>query len=127
MNQVNIIQKNEFQELTHQVFGIIADNIGKSLGPLGASATILDGMMTDATKDGFSIFNKYRFHNRYKKMIYNLIKTPCTRLNNTVGDGTTTAIVFAKYLFQLYQLRKNNIETFYRLPRTFVQTWSQVF
>ena len=125
-NHVNIIPKDPFQILTQETFGVIASNIGKSLGPLGAHATILDGMMIEATKDGYSIFKKYRFHNRYKKMIYNLIKAPCQRLNNTVGDGTTTAIVFANYLFKQYKAKRNGMETLYRLPRQFNQTWDAV-
>ena len=98
--QSNIIPKEEFESLVQETFGIIADNITKSLGPLGSSATILDGMMTEATKDGYSILMKYCFHNRYKKMIYNLIKAPCTRMNNTVGDGTTTATVLAQAMIK---------------------------
>ena len=125
-HHVNIIQKDKFQELTYEVFNVIASNIGKSLGPLGAPATILDGMMTEATKDGYSIFKKYRFHNRYKKMIYNLIKSPCQRLNNTVGDGTTTAIVFAHNLFREYTSKRGAVESFYRLPRQFTQAWDEV-
>ena len=58
-------------------------------------------------------------------MVYNLINTPCTRLNNTVGDGTTTAIVFTSHLFDQYNRRKNSLETLYRLPRTFNQTWDE--
>lgn len=125
-NHCNIIPQKEFEELIHEVFNVISENISKSLGPLGSSATILDGMMTEATKDGFSIFKSYRFHNRYKKMIYNLIKAPCTRLNNTVGDGTTTAIVFASCLYNKYNHNKNFIKSTYRLPRTFIQVWDKV-
>lgn len=122
----NLIPQEEFEGLITEVFGVISDNLKKSLGPLGSSATILDGMTTEATKDGYSILSKYRFHNRYKKMIYNLIKTPCTTMNNTVGDGTTTAIVLANAIFERYQNRKNEIFTMYRLPRHFIQTWDSV-
>lgn len=122
----NLIPQEEFEGLITEVFGVISDNLKKSLGPLGSSATILDGMMTEATKDGYSILSKYRFHNRYKKMIYNLIKTPCTTMNNTVGDGTTTAIVLANAIFERYQSKKNALYTMYRLPRQFVQTWDKV-
>lgn len=125
-HQCNLIPQEEFEDLIKEVFGVIADNMKKSLGPLGSSATILDGMMTEATKDGYSILNKYRFHNRYKKMIYNLIKTPCTTMNNTVGDGTTTAIVLANAIFERYQNRKDALYTMYRLPRQLVQTWDSV-
>lgn len=116
-NQSNIIPQDEFEEIVHEVFNIISENLCKSLGPLGSSATIIEGMMIDATKDGYSIMDKYRFHNRYKKMIYNLIKAPCTRMNNTVGDGTTTAIALTNAFYNRYMMRKGAIETLYRLPR----------
>lgn len=125
-NQCNIIPKEEFEGLVQETFNIIATNLSKSLGPLGSSATILDGMMTEATKDGYSILMKYCFHNRYKRMIYNLIKAPCTRMNNTVGDGTTTAIALTNALFNHYQKEKGSLETLYRLPRQFNQMWDSV-
>lgn len=125
-NHVNIIPQEEFENLVKQVFNVIATNITKSLGPLGSSATILDGMMTEATKDGYSILMKYCFTNRYKKMIYNLICAPCTRMNNTVGDGTTTAIALTNAIFSAYEANKNIINSLYRLPRQFTQAWDDV-
>lgn len=122
----NIIPKEEFENLTLEVFNTIASNLGLSLGPLGSSATILDGMMTEATKDGYSILKKYRFHNRYKRMIYNLIVAPCTRLNNTVGDATTTVICLTNALFARYQAQKDALNTLYRLPRHLVKAWDEV-
>ena len=64
----NIIPQEEFEELIHEVFNVISENLCKSLGPLGSSATILDGMMTDATKDGYSILLKYRL--MYHKILH---------------------------------------------------------
>ena len=122
-NQVNIIPKESYEGLVYSVFNVIAENMAKSLGPLGSSTIIMDGMLTEATKDGFAIFKNIRFHNRYKKMIYNLIKAPCTKLNNTVGDGTTTSIVFASNLFNIYKSKKGSISTLYRLPRQFTKEW----
>lgn len=131
-NHCNIIPQEEFEGLISEVFGVISDNISKSLGPLGSSATILDGMMTEATKDGHAILMKYRFHNRYKRMIYNLIKAPCIRMNNTVGDGTTTSIVLTNALFKQYNGTAGNpghkaaFSTLYRLPRQFTKAWDEV-
>lgn len=125
-NQVNIIPQEEFEGLINEVFGVISSNLVKSLGPLGSSATILDGMLTEATKDGYSILMKYRFHNRYKKMIYNLIKAPCIRMNNIVGDGTSTSIALTNAIFNRYQDKKGILETMYRLPRQFTKAWDEV-
>lgn len=123
---INVIPKEAFENLLAETFQTISENISKSLGPLGSSATILDGMISEATKDGFSILKNYRFTNRYKRMVYNLIQAPCTRLNNTVGDGTTTAIVLTNYLFQSYKNKKNIIETLYRLPKHFLNVWDSI-
>lgn len=125
-NQVNIIPQKEFEELSREVFGVISSNLTRSLGPLGSSATILDGALTEATKDGYHILMKYRFFNRYKKMIYNLIKAPCTRMNNTVGDGTTTGIALTAAMFDRYQDAKGKLVSMYRLPRQFTKAWDEV-
>ena len=131
-NHCNIIPQEEFEGLVNEVFTVISDNISNSLGPLGSSATILDGSMTEATKDGHAILMKYRFHNRYKRMIYNLIKAPCIRMNNTVGDGTTTSIVLTDALFKQYNGtaenpgRKMAFDSLYRLPRQFTKAWDEV-
>lgn len=149
--QSNIIPKESFSALVHETFGTIAENMAKSLGPLGSSTTILEGMMTSATKDGFSILKSMSFKNRYKNMIYNLIMRPCTRLNNTVGDGTTTAVVLTNLLFeeyhgkylpvrippeeeggeekiglQFYPGKSVALEELYRLPRQFTRAWDNM-
>jgi len=144
-NHVNIIPKEDFQNLILEVFNTVATNLSKSLGPLGSNTLLMGGLLTSSSKDGFSIFKNLRFHNRYKDMIYNLIKAPCTRLNNIVGDGTTTAVVLTNCLFQLYQDRevhrsddsghkttdsipgkKHKMEMYYRLPRTFTKAWDEM-
>ena len=122
----NIIPQSEFEELVREVFDTIATNLSRSLGPLGSSATILDGAQTDATKDGYTIFKNYRFHNRYKKMIYNLIKEPCQKMNNTVGDGTSTAIALTNAIFHQWNRSKDYLYSLYRLPRQFTQAWDEV-
>lgn len=126
MHQCNIIQQDGFEQLTTEVFNVISENICRSLGPLGSSATILDGTMTEATKDGYSILSHYRFNNRYKRMILNLIKTPCTKMNNTVGDGTTTVIALTNALFKRYRSIENRLQPLYHLPRQLTKTWDDV-
>ena len=125
-HQCNIIPQEEFEELVTEVFGVIATNISRSLGPLGSSATILNGMMTEATKDGYSILSNYRFNNRYKRLVLNLIKAPCTKMNNTVGDGTTTVIALTNALFEIYRSQEKKLYSMYRLPRELTKTLDSV-
>lgn len=125
--QTNIFPKENFEELVFDVFNVISNNICKSLGPLGSSATVLEGLVEPvATKDGYTILDKYKFRNDYKRMIYNLIKRPCTKTNNTVGDGTTTVIALTTELFNGYKSRKNELDTLYRLPRQLIKTWDDI-
>lgn len=123
---INVIPKEDFSVLINEVFSTVADNLSKSLGPLGSSTTIFDGTYTSATKDGYSILKSMRFHNRYKTMIYNLIKVPCTRLNNQVGDGTTSVVVLTNLLYNAYQKQKDQLSSLYRLPRHFINEWDNV-
>lgn len=120
---INVIPKAAFEKAFSETFETISENISKSLGPLGSSAMILDGALTSATKDGYTILNNYRFTNRYKRMFFNLIQKPCYRLNCAVGDGTTTSIVLTNYLFQIYKNKKEELETLFRLPKTFLSVW----
>ena len=123
--QSNIVPKEDLESLIHEVFNVLADSMARSLGPLGSSCTILNGSLKEATKDGHTIFMNHRFKNRYKTMIYNLIQTPCIQLNNTVGDGTTTAIVMTNMLFNIYREHKNIISKYARLPRRFTKEWDR--
>lgn len=125
-NHINIIPQKDFEDLIKEVFSVIATNLSRSLGPLGSSATIFNGSLVEATKDGYYILKSYSFNNRYKKMIYNLIKTPCTKMNNTVGDGTTTAIALTNAIFNKYEERKNELYQYYRLPRSFIKIWNNI-
>lgn len=123
---LNAIPKEDFQELILSTFNSVAEVLGNSLGPLGSTTTILDGMYTSATKDGWTIFNHLRAGNIYKAMIFNLIKGPCSKLNNTVGDGTTTAVVLTSLIFKAYREHYAEIERHYRLPREFTAAWDSV-
>ena len=123
---LNIIPQEDFENLTREVFQVIAENLSRSLGPLGSSATIFNGALIEATKDGYSILKNYTFNNRYKKMIYNLIKAPCTKMNNTVGDGTTTAITLTNAMYNRYQQQRGYFDSLYRLPRHFTKAWEEV-
>lgn len=124
--QSNIIPQEEFQNLILEVFQTVADGVGQSLGPLGSVSTLIDGTSTTTTKDGFTIFNQIKFRNKFKCMAYGLIADPCRKLNNTVGDGTSTAIVLTKNMYAAYMQQKEEISRYYRLPRTFLKIWDDV-
>lgn len=124
----NVLSQEGFQELVESTFNTVAEIVSKSLGPLGSESIILEGMYTTATKDGFAIFKNIKFGNIYKSLVYKLIAAPCTKLNNTVGDGTTSAIMLTKHLLSAYKEMKDSgvLQKQYRLPREFNQAWDKV-
>ena len=122
----NVIPKKDFTQLVMETFNTVTEVLKQSLGPLGSVSLILDGQYTSTTKDGFAIFKNLKFTNLYKSMIYNLIKAPCTKLNNTVGDGTTSAIVLTNYMFGWYMAHISDVDILFRLPRDFIRTWDEV-
>src|SRR5699024_7751582 len=60
------------------------------------------------------------------RLVLNLIKAPCTKMNNTVGDGTTTVIALTNALFEIYRSQEKKLYSLYRLPRELTKTLDSV-
>lgn len=102
-NHVNIIPESAFQNLVHDAFKVIADNLRNTYGPYGSTILISAQNQMTSTKDGYNIFSAIGFNHQYKKMVYITIKDIIERVNRTVGDGTTSCILLAEKVFN--QLR----------------------
>ena len=99
-NEVNIIPEEDFKSLIRDTFKVITQHVGGTAGPYGSQVMLSssDGQST-TTKDGFNSFSALSFMNPYKKMVYLAIKKICERVNNSVGDGTTSCILLGESLF----------------------------
>lgn len=99
-NEVNIIPEEDFKSLIRDTFKVITQHVGGTAGPYGSQVMLSssDGQST-TTKDGFNSFSALSFMNPYKKMVYLAIKKICERVNNSVGDGTTSCILLGENLF----------------------------
>ena len=89
----NTLDKREFQERVKKVFNAIADKIGKSLGPGGETTFIANYPYIHPTKDGYTIMKSLSFDLFIDDIIKDMADKICSRLNYTVGDGTTSAIM----------------------------------
>lgn len=123
---VNVIPKESYEKLVHIVFNTVAEILSKSYGPLGSNTIISQGRWSSTTKDGFTIFKNIIFNNKYKTMVYEQMRPTCTKLNNTVGDGTTTAILLTAKLFEKYKEYENIFNSMHLLPREFNSAWNDV-
>ena len=99
-NNVNVIPEEDFKHLVEETFKCIADILRNTYGPYASSVVISEQSETFATKDGYNVFNAVGFSHTYKRMIYLAIKKIIDRVNNNVGDGTTSCVLLAEKMFR---------------------------
>lgn len=107
---INVYSKDEFDKRVGQVFNTIWEKLVMSFGPAGAGTFIVVPSSTQSTffntKDGYSIMKYLEFNTKIDHTIKNMMSTICDRLNFTVGDGTTTAVVATRGVYESYRMRK---------------------
>lgn len=100
---VNVLNQEEFQNRVRKVFKVIADTIGKSLGPGGKTTFISNYPYLHPTKDGYTIMKNLSMQLQLDQIIMDMADTVCSRLNYTVGDGTTSAIMATNAVYDAVQ------------------------
>ena len=96
---VNAIPEEDFKRLIRDTFATIAEMMRSTYGPYGSTMMISDQNETTSTKDGFHVFEAMGFSHAYKHKVYLAIKKICERVNQNVGDGTTSCILLADKMF----------------------------
>lgn len=102
----NTLNKDEFENRIQPVFQTLEDRLSKSFGPYGSNTIICDYPYTSTTKDGWTIMKQILFADPLDRAISQMVTDICGRLNNTVGDGTTTAIIATNALYRSYRESK---------------------
>jgi chaperonin GroEL len=75
----------------------VADAVRVTLGPRGRNVVIEQGSGAPrSTKDGVSVAREIELEDRFENMGALMLREVAERVNNDVGDGTTTAIVLAQ-------------------------------
>ena len=98
-NGVNVIPESDFRNLIRDTFNVITMVVGGTAGPYGSQVMRSYQNQSTTTKDGYNAFEALSFNDPYKNMVYLAIKKICERVNNTVGDGTTSCILLAERIF----------------------------
>ena len=109
---VNVIDSYTFKKVVSDVFDTMADCLEPSLGPSGGSTAISNFPYFHSTKDGYSIMKNIEFADPIHKIVAMVIQDICTRLNNTVGDGTTTSVIATNALYQAYFDNKDKFDKY---------------
>ena len=112
--QINVIGIDQFQERVQSVFKTVANVLSNTYGPYGSNSIIGVYPQHYLTKDGYQL-TKYLAFNMENgpidDMILKLIVSNSNRVNNTVGDGTTTAIIATDAIYDNYLMTKKEGNT----------------
>lgn len=114
---VNVITKERFEERVYKVFTLLWEKLAKSFGPGGSGTFISVYPAYYNTKDGFTIMKNIAFDKKLDQVISDMVMGVCNRMNFTVGDGTTTAVIATKSTYESYLEYKDFFKKNRILPR----------
>lgn len=97
---VNVIPEEDFKRLIHDTFSTIAEVMRKTYGPYGSNVMLCtESNETFTTKDGYNVFGRIGFSQPFQRLVYMAIQNIIDRVNENVGDGTTSCILLADKMF----------------------------
>lgn len=108
-NHVNVIPEESFKRLVSDTFKTIVEVMRETYGPYGSNVILSDVNDTVSTKDGYRVLKSMDFSHPYKRLVYKAIRRICDRVNENVGDGTTSCILIADKIY-------NNIKSIINTP-----------
>lgn len=117
---INVIDKDRFNDRVQTVYNILYNSLVKSFGPGGAGTFISVYPNYYNTKDGFTIMKNLAFDKKLDQVISDMVMNICSRLNFTVGDGTTTAVIATRSIYNSYYKQSKENKYDY-LPRTILK------
>lgn len=118
---INIIDKERFEKRVDSIFNILWEKLSKSFGPGGSGTFISVYPAYYNTKDGFTIMKNIAFDKKLDQVICDMVMNICSRLNFTVGDGTTTAVIATKSTYDAYRNNNKTITDLKVLPREILE------
>lgn len=102
----NIVNKDTVRKVYRETLDIICEALQCSFGPKGSSTAFIKNMDKDGaniaveyTKDGHTIIKNILFYNPIERSVQDLLTETTRHIVKEVGDGTTSAIILAKTLF----------------------------
>ena len=100
----NVVDEKTFHARVKNTLRILCEILSQTLGPYGNNIVIEGIPESYLTKDGHTVLSNIRFSGNIENSILSIIKKISSKMNRSVGDGTTSSIVISYYLY--YELRK---------------------
>lgn len=126
---INVISKEEFEERVDKVFHLLWKTLAKSFGPYGAPTLIYNYPWSHVTKDGYTIFKNLSMdatETLVDQAIADMAGDICGRLNYSVGDGTTSAIIATNSIYQNYRSKRDELKNKFILPRDVIHKYEVI-
>lgn len=99
----NIVDNKTYKIAVDFVMDKMKNAVKHTLGPYGGYTLIADYGNTYAStlpsKDGMRLVQQFKFTNQIADAVYKLIADTSLRINDRVGDGTTSAIIISEALY----------------------------
>lgn len=130
----NIVTAERLRDVQLATMKELSETLSKTYGPMGAFTMVIKGNDPDTTnskytKDGLSVMKAITYNKPIESAIRSDIEEICLYVEHQVGDGTTSAVIIAYYV---YKYLLNILETFnsadgsYLMPRTLVRVFDDV-
>lgn len=126
---INVISKEDFEDRVEKVFHLLWKTLAKSFGPYGAPTLICNYPFRHMTKDGYTIMKNLSFdasETKVDQAISDMADDICGRLNYSVGDGTTSAIIATNSIYQNYRSKKSELNYRFILPRDIINKYEVI-
>src|SRR6185312_9385424 len=80
---------------------VLADAVAVTLGPKGRNVVIEKSFGSPlVTKDGVTVAKEIELENKFENMGAQMVKEVASKTSDTAGDGTTTATVLARAIYE---------------------------
>ena len=80
---------------------ILADAVAVTLGPKGRNVVLEKSFGSPTvTKDGVTVAKEIELHNKFENMGAQMVKEVASKTSDKAGDGTTTATVLARAIYE---------------------------
>ena len=112
----NVIKEKELRKAQLRALKIFADAVGCTYGPMGGFTAYsmkepgqnLKAIVSNYTKDGFTVLKNVDVDKPIEALLKDEIRDICTQVIKQIGDGTTSAVLLAYYIFRDLLRLKNN-------------------
>lgn len=102
----NIVPEDKVREVQKETLNIISEALCKSFGPKGSSTAFVKNMdakgvniTAEHTKDGHTIVSNIQFIHPIERSVQDILTDLTRYVVKEVGDGTTSAIILCKTVF----------------------------